>query len=87
MKLHARISVSDVSAIHGLALAGIGAALLPEQLCEEDLAKGTLIRLLPGWVTQPVQVSAYYPRRLLEPRKVQVFLEYLIHWCAKPKGL
>jgi DNA-binding transcriptional LysR family regulator len=85
IKQNAAISVSDVSAIHGLALAGLGAALLPEQLCEADLATGTLVRLLPGWATDPVQVSAYYPRRLLEPRKVQVFLDYLMQWFARPK--
>jgi LysR family transcriptional regulator, regulator for bpeEF and oprC len=87
IKQNARVSVSDVSAIHGLAIAGLGAALLPEQLCEEDLATGALIRLLPGWATSPVQVSAYYPRRRLEPKKVEVFLDYLLEWVARPNEL
>ena len=56
-------------------------------LCQEDLANSRLIRLLPGWATPPVQVSAYYPRRLLEPRKVKLFLDCLIEWFAKPKRL
>jgi DNA-binding transcriptional LysR family regulator len=87
IKIRARVNVSDVSAVYGLTVAGIGAALLPEPMCQEDLASAKLIRLLPGWATPPVQVSAYYPRRLLEPRKVQLFLDYLIEWFAKPKEL
>lgn len=53
IKYDARVTVSDVSAIHGVAVPGLGAALLPEQLCEDDAARGTLIRLLPGWATRP----------------------------------
>ena len=29
-------------------------------------------------------MSAYYPRRRLEPGQVKVFLNYLIGWFAKP---
>ncbi|MBN9657879.1 MAG: LysR family transcriptional regulator [Acidobacteria bacterium] len=87
IEARARVSANDVSAVHGLALSGIGAALLPEQLCEEDLGRGTLVKLLESWGTQPLAVSAYYPRRMLEPGKVKVFLDYLKEWYAKPKGL
>ena len=85
--MHPQVSISDVTAIHGLTLAGIGAALLPEQLCQEDVAAGTLVRLLPDWGTQRVQVSAYYPRRRLEPGKVKVFLDHLIEWFGRSQAL
>lgn len=83
IKLVPHVSVSDVSALHGLTAAGLGAALLPEQLCEEDVAAGRLVRVLPGWRTEPVPVSAYYSRRQLEPERVKVFLDYLIEWFTK----
>lgn len=87
IKVRPQISISDVTAIHGLTLAGIGAALLPEQLCQEDVTAGSLVRLLPDWSTQRVQVSAYYLRRRLEPEKVKVFLDHLIEWFGKPQAL
>jgi DNA-binding transcriptional LysR family regulator len=86
IKCQARVSVSDVSSIHALTLAGLGIALLPEQLCEHDVATGALIKLLPNWSSDRVQVSAYYQRRRLEPRKVKVFLDHLIEWFGKPSA-
>jgi DNA-binding transcriptional LysR family regulator len=84
LALQPKASISDVSAIHDLALAGVGAALLPERLCERDVAAGTLVRLLPGWSTPAAEVAAYFSGRRLLPGKVKVFLEYLVEWFARP---
>jgi DNA-binding transcriptional LysR family regulator len=69
--------LSDVSAIHSLARAGLGLGLLPLPLCEEDVRTGRLVRVLPAWTTSPVEVFAVYPSRKLLAVKVRVFLDYL----------
>jgi DNA-binding transcriptional LysR family regulator len=86
LKVQPRVSVADVSTLHSLALAGIGAALLPQRLCEESVAQGTLVRLLPDWSTHTVPVSAYFLGRKLAPEKVIVFLDFLIEWFARQKS-
>lgn len=85
LQFQPKVSMNDVSAIHELTLAGIGAALLPQQLCIEHSAGGNLVRLLPEWNTPPVEVSAYFSGRRLAPGKVQVFLDYLEEWFARPQ--
>lgn len=77
LEFDAFVSISDVSAIHSMALAGLGIALLPEQMCKDDLAAGRLIRLLPKVGTPPVSVYVFYPTKALLPVKVKVFADYL----------
>jgi DNA-binding transcriptional LysR family regulator len=56
---------------------GLGIAQLPRFHIEEDLARGTLVALLPEWPPEPMPVSILYPRnRQLSPR-VRVFIDWL----------
>jgi DNA-binding transcriptional LysR family regulator len=56
---------------------GLGIAQLPRFHIEEDLARGTLVALLPEWPPESMPVSILYPRnRQLSPR-VRVFIDWL----------
>jgi DNA-binding transcriptional LysR family regulator len=57
------------------ARAGVGVALLPDWLVEEDLRAGRLVRLLPGWASRPVTAWAVYRRALRGSPAVRAFLE------------
>lgn len=67
----------DLAMLLDAAVAGCGAAVLPEYLCREALDAGRLTRILPGWGPPPGILHAVYPaRRTLVPA-VRVLLEFL----------
>ncbi|WP_437683543.1 LysR family transcriptional regulator [Sorangium sp. So ce131] len=70
-----RAIANSLDALHHLALAGLGLAMLPALRCERDLGEGRLARVLEEW--SPVDAALYvvYPgTRHLSP-KVKVFLD------------
>jgi DNA-binding transcriptional LysR family regulator len=60
-----------------LALGGAGIALLSQQAVRHDLAGGRLVRVLPGWEPEPVDLHAVYASRLSASPKVRAFLQFL----------
>ncbi|QTN18455.1 LysR family transcriptional regulator [Brevundimonas sp. AJA228-03] len=62
--------------VHGLAVAGVGVALLPSFAVRADLASGRLVRVAPEWSGPSIDLSALWSHRAL-PRKGRVFLDYL----------
>lgn len=69
--------------IHLAARAGMGFAFLPHWLAADDLAAGTLERVLPDQAWPKVPIFAIYPDRSYLPAKVRSFLDFL----AGPRGL
>jgi len=51
IEFDARLASGDLKTLLEAAVAGVGAALLPEIECNADLESGRLIRLLPEWST------------------------------------
>jgi DNA-binding transcriptional LysR family regulator len=47
-----RYHVDNPEAVADAAVAGLGVAMLPDFLCQEALADGRLVRVLPGWTPQ-----------------------------------
>lgn len=75
--LHAgKFSVNSMGMLRTLALHDQGIAALPEAMVKEDVAAGTLTRVLPGWELTPVQAYAVTETRLV-PAKTRCFIEYL----------
>lgn len=52
VQVRGRYHVDNPEAVADAALAGLGVALLPGYLCDEALAGGRLVRVLPGWTPQ-----------------------------------
>lgn len=77
VQVEARVAVADPSMNQQLALAGTGVATLSVFMTRDDLAAGRLVRLLPDWEPEPVEVHALYPSRLNSSPKVRAFLEFL----------
>ncbi|WP_305984230.1 LysR family transcriptional regulator [Roseibium sp. MMSF_3544] len=74
---HARLKLDSAEALREAALAGLGIALLPRLVVEEDLAAGRLEQVLPLAECGSVPIIALYPhKRLLEPR-VRRFIDML----------
>jgi DNA-binding transcriptional LysR family regulator len=77
-----RLVSDDVATLRFAALNGVGVALLPSMLVEEDIAAGDLVELLPSWRTSNTPVQAVFPsRRGLLP-SLRVFLDFLAGECS-----
>jgi DNA-binding transcriptional LysR family regulator len=64
------------------AIAGLGVARITATFCAAAVARGELVRLLPGWQSAPLKIYALLPGRRLMPAKVRVFLDGLEHEAA-----
>lgn len=58
-----RMVVDDVAVLRCAARAGSGCASLPLMMIHEDLKRGDLLQLLPGWKLEPGQVQAVFASR------------------------
>jgi DNA-binding transcriptional LysR family regulator len=74
------ISSRDFNSVSAFVYLGHGVGLLPSTYCDEPLAKGSLVRLLPRWSSPEIPVFAVYPSRKFLPLRLQVFLEALAAW-------
>ena len=71
-----RYVVDDLLALKFGVLRGIGAAVLPDYMCREEIKSGRLVEVLPGWGPPPGITHAMYPpRRALVPA-VRLLLDF-----------
>ena len=82
IKLHVSgpVAARDFDAVSAFTYRGHGVGLLPSTYCDAQIARGELVRLLPGWSSPEIFVHAVYPTRRFLPAKLQVFLEHLKAW-------
>lgn len=77
-----RYVADDLLTLVRAAVAGIGAALLPDYLCRADMRAGRLVEVLPGWGPAPGITHAVFPaRRALVPA-VRSLIDFLAEHLA-----
>ena len=76
------VSVPDPLIISQLTLSGIGISVLSQSLARPHIAKGKLIRVLPDWEPDSVELHALYSSRLSASPKVRAFLQFLRERCT-----
>jgi DNA-binding transcriptional LysR family regulator len=74
------ISSHDFNSVSAFVYRGHGIGLLSSPYCDEALASGGLIRLLPKWTSPQIPVFAVYSNRKFLPFRVSAFLEALAAW-------
>jgi DNA-binding transcriptional LysR family regulator len=74
------LSSSDFNSVSSFVHRGHGVGLLPSTYCEDTLASGELVRLLPKWASPQIPVFAVYSNRKFVPSRLKVFLEALAAW-------
>lgn len=77
VRVDSRVSVPDPTINHQLALAGAGIALLSQSHAAANLEQSRLVRILPDWEPDPVELHALYSSRLNSSPKVRAFLQFL----------
>jgi DNA-binding transcriptional LysR family regulator len=78
-----RFVVNNVGLLRQLALSGLGIMATCRDWAADDIARGALVRVLPGWSPPPVDAYAITATRLL-PAKDRVFIDYLVQRMARP---
>lgn len=75
-RLHGLMKVNDTTLSRELVLAGMGIAMLPAWLIEDDLRQGRLLRLLPDHDSPPLDIFASYISRQYQTGKVRSFIDF-----------
>ena len=72
-----RYVADDLLTLKYAVLGGIGISVLPDYMCREELQRGELVPVLPGWAPRPAIFHAVFPsRRGLVPA-VRRLLDFL----------
>lgn len=71
------LTVNNSDAYYGACLAGIGIIQVPEVCVRGAFERGELVELLPDFRAAPMPVSLVYANRRHQPRRVQVFMNWL----------
>jgi DNA-binding transcriptional LysR family regulator len=74
------ISSRDFNSVSTFVYRGHGIGLIPSTYCDEALATGALVRLLPKWTSPQIPVFAVYSNRKFLPLRLTIFLEALAAW-------
>ena len=67
------------------ALAGLGIAMASSVMCRDEVKRGALVILLPGFRLEPVEVHAVFPGGPHPSAKVRAFVNFLAGELAKHK--
>lgn len=70
-------TADDLSTLKFAALQGTGMCMLPDYMCADELRRGELVAVLPGWAPPPSKVLAVFPSRRGMVPAVRRFLDFL----------
>ena len=80
----ARFSSNNIAAVRDTTLAGGGIALISDFMIACDVAKGTLVPVMPEWQGRETDIHAVYPARQNLPPRLQLFLDHLVKSLNPP---
>lgn len=72
-----RFQSNNLISLKEAACANLGIAALPGYICREELCKGTLQHLLPGWIAADARISALIPFRTGRLPAVRSLVDFL----------
>ncbi|WP_201777800.1 LysR family transcriptional regulator [Thalassomonas actiniarum] len=76
-KVAAKMLVDDFLMLKQMATEGLGVAIIPDYMCQQELADGKLLQLMPAWGMPDVDVYALYPKHRLNISKVKAFMDFI----------
>lgn len=77
LQLTSRVRTSSALQVKSWALAGLGATRLPEFFIRDELASGTLVRLLPTYTFAEPSLYALYARDRYRPTRLRALVSHL----------
>lgn len=79
LKLKPKMLIDDFLILKQMVVEGVGLAIIPDYMCQQEVADGQLIEVLPGWGMPDVEVCALYPKHRLNIPKVKAFVDFIQH--------
>ena len=70
------LSTEGVTSLREAVRLGLGLAVLPEWLVQEDLHTGRLVRVLPKWKVAKIPVHIAYDSHRMIPKRVRAFIDF-----------
>ena len=58
-------------------IGGVGLGILPNIMCQNDVRTRRLTRVLTDWESPALQVSATFPGKRKESRRLRTFLDFM----------
>jgi DNA-binding transcriptional LysR family regulator len=80
------LSANNMTMIRHLARLGVGIAVVDDLMASEDVERGLLEMVLPGWTLEPMPISILTPTRLLAA-KTRAFVDLLAERVTGMVGL
>lgn len=77
------LRMNSFLAMRQAALAGLGYARLPVYAVEDDVRRGSLVRLLAGHALPSTPVYLVFPDQRPLPRKVRVAIDHVCQWIER----
>ncbi|HSI10553.1 MAG TPA: LysR family transcriptional regulator [Chthoniobacter sp.] len=72
-----------VTSVREATRAGLGIAVLPDWLIEEDVRTKRLVRLLPQWKTRDVPLHVVYAGQRHLPARMSAFIDFAVAYMTK----
>jgi DNA-binding transcriptional LysR family regulator len=80
------LCANNMTMIRYLARLGVGIAVVDDLMASEDMDRGRLQKVLPGWTLEPLPISILTPTRLLAA-KTRAFVDLLTQRVSGMVGL
>lgn len=75
-----RFEASELRVVRAAAKDGLGIALIPDVLVQQDIEAGELVQLLPDWTTPPRDIYLMYHDKTNHPAKLRAFIEFSLNY-------
>jgi DNA-binding transcriptional LysR family regulator len=79
-----RLAVQNIFSVRDAALAGLGIAMVPAYVVNDDLAAGRLVRVLQAATVTPVTANALFPPSKTQSIAVRRFIDFLADALREP---
>jgi LysR family transcriptional regulator AphB len=78
INLTPKFLVDDFLILKQMVIEGLGVAIIPDYMCQQELESGNLVKVLPTWGMSNVDIFALYPKHRLNIPKVKAFMDFII---------
>lgn len=82
-----RLTCNDFPSLLSACLAGLGISQFPQPMVMDALKRGTLVRLLPEYTLNGLQLFIHYPSRKQLPARVKAFVDFVLEGLSGHEDL
>jgi DNA-binding transcriptional LysR family regulator len=86
VSIEPKLQSSDMETMRDAAVAAHGIVSLPAYVVQEEVAAGSLVRVLPRWITQKAQISLLTPPLRSRLPSVRALIDFLVEAYPRVVG-